>query len=107
MFPTTFTQSQDLFNDCLGFARQLPQSPRLYCRLNVKRGENSFNLQTGSPGKLPGKRKIPSHYRRDQRRRNHPGKGMPTPGKHWTGSVAPGVPVGVQIRPSFIFTSMQ
>ena len=34
-----------------------------------------------------------SDYSRDQRRRNHPGKGMPTPDNHGAGSVAPRVPL--------------
>ena len=37
-------------------------------------------LKKGSPGIFPGKRKSPSDYRRDQRRRKPPGKRMPTPG---------------------------
>ena len=41
MFPNTSTQSQDLFKDCLGFARQLSQSPGLYCRLELKISLNS------------------------------------------------------------------
>ena len=90
MFPNTSTQSQDLFKDCLVFARQLSQSPGLYCRLDLKLGENSFKLQTGKPGKFPGKRKSPRDYRRDQRRRKAPGKGMPTPVNHTVGYVAPG-----------------
>ena len=51
MFPNISTQSQDLFKDCLGFARQLSQNPESYFRLEVKLGENSFNFQTESPGK--------------------------------------------------------
>ena len=94
MFPNISTQTQDLFKDCLGFARQ--QSPGLYCRLEVKLGENYFNFQTGSPGKFSGKRKSPSDYRRGQRRRKPPGKGVPTPGNHLVGSVAPGDPTGAQ-----------
>ena len=96
MFPNTSTQSQDLFKDCLGFARQLSQNPESYFRLEVKLGENSFNFQTESPGKFPGKRKSPSDFRRDQRRRNHPGKWMPTPGNHGAGSAAPRVLLGAQ-----------
>ena len=96
MFPNTSTQSQDLFKDCLSFARQLSQSPGVYCKLEVKLGENFFKFQTGSPGKFPGKRKSPSDYRRDQRRRKPPGKGMPTPGNHGVGSVAPGDPTRAQ-----------
>ena len=57
MTPNTSTQSKDLFKDCLGFARQLSKSPEIYCRLEVKLGENSFILQTGSPGKFPGQGK--------------------------------------------------
>ena len=98
MFQNTSTLSQDLFKDCLGFARHLFLSPGLYCRLEVKLGENSFNFQTVSPGKFCGKRKSPSDYRRNQRRRNHPGKGMPAPGKHGAGSVAPGVLLEAQTR---------
>ena len=82
MFPNTSTQSQDLFKDCLGFARQLSQSHGLYCRLEVKLGENFFKLQTGSTGKFHD-----SDYRRDQRRRKPSGKGMSTPGNHGVGSV--------------------
>ena len=72
----------------LGFARQLSQRPGLYCRLEVKIGENSFNFQTGSPGNFPDKGKSPSDYKRDQRRRKPCEKGMPTPGNHGVGSVA-------------------
>ena len=96
MLPNTSTQSHDLFKDCLGFARQLSQSPGVYCRLEVKLGENSFKFQTGSPGKFPGKRKSPSNYRRDQRRKKPPGKGMPTPGNQGVSSVAPGDPTRAQ-----------
>ena len=96
MIHNTSTQSQDLFNDCLGFARQLSQSPGVYCRLEVKLGENSFIFQTGSPGKFPGKRKSPSDYRRDQRRKKPPGKGMPTPGNQGISSVAPVDPARAQ-----------
>ena len=96
MFPNISTQSQNLFKDCLGFARQLSQSPGLYCRLEVKLGENSFKFQTGSPGKFPGKRKSPSDYRKDQRRRKPPGKGIPTPGNHGLVAVAPGDPTRAQ-----------
>ena len=77
MFPNTSTQSQHLFKDCLSFTRQLSQSPELYSRQKGKIRENSFNFQTGSPGKFPRKRKSPSEYKQDQRRRKHPGKGMP------------------------------
>ena len=42
--------------------------------------------------------KSPRDYRRDQRRRVHPGKGMPTPGNPGAGSVAPGVPFEAQTR---------
>ena len=51
MIPNTSPQSQDLLQACLGFARQLFQSPGLYCRLEVKIGDESFNFQTGSPEK--------------------------------------------------------
>ena len=37
-----------------------------------------------------------SVYRRDQRRSNHPGKGLPTPGNHEAGSVAPRDPLEAQ-----------
>ena len=92
MFPNISKQSQDLFKNCLGLPRQLSQNPGLYCRLEVKLGENSnfFQFQTGRPGKFPGKRKSPSIYRRDQRRRKPPEKGMPTPGNHGVGFVALG-----------------
>ena len=63
MFPNTSTQSQDLFKDCLGFARQLSQNPGLYCKFEVKLGENSFKFETGNSGKFPGKRKSPSDYK--------------------------------------------
>ena len=92
MIHNTFTQSQDLFNDLLGFARQLSQSPRVYCRLEVKLGENSFIFQNGSPGKFPGKRKSPSNYGRDQRKKKPPGKGMFTPCNQGIRSVALGDP---------------
>ena len=55
-----------------------------------------FNFQTGGPGKLPDKRKSPSDHKRDQRRRKPPGNGIPTPGNHGLGSVAPGDPTGGQ-----------
>ena len=48
MFPNTSTQSLDQFNDCLGFARQLSQSPIVYWRLEVKLGENSFAFTPNS-----------------------------------------------------------
>ena len=54
------------------------------------------NFQTGSPGNFPDKRKSPSNYRRDQRRRKPSGKGVPTPGNHGACSVAPGDPTEVQ-----------
>ena len=54
--------------------------------MEVKLGDKSLNFHSGSPGKFPGKfpgkRKSPSDYRREQRRKNHPGKEMPTPGNH-------------------------
>ena len=80
MFPNTSTQSQGLFKDFLGFAQHFSQSPGLYCRLDVKLGENYFNFQTGSHGNFPGTWKSPSYYRRDQRKRKPPGKGVSTPG---------------------------
>ena len=92
MIPNTSTQSQDLFKDCLGFARQLSQSPRVYCKLEVKLGENSFKFETGNPGKFPDKRKSPSDFRRDQRRKNPPGKEMPAPGNQGVSSAALGDP---------------
>ena len=101
MVSSTSPQYQNLFQAC--FARHLPQSPGLYGRLEVKLGDKLFNFKTGSPGKFPVKRKSPSDYRRDQRRRKPPGKGMPTPGNHGVGSVAPGDPTIFLI---FIF-SMQ
>ena len=79
MVSNTSPQYQDLFQACLGFAMQLSQSPGLYFKLEVKLGDNSFNFQTGSPGGYPGKMKSSSDFRRDQRRRNPLGKGMPTP----------------------------
>ena len=45
MIPNTSTKSQDLFKDCLGFARQLSQSPEVYCKLEVKLGEIPLNLR--------------------------------------------------------------
>ena len=90
MIPNTSTKSQDLFKDCLGFARQLSQRPEVYCTLEVKLGENSFKFETGNPGKFPGKRKSPSDYRRDQRRKKPPGKEMTTPVNHGKSSAAPG-----------------
>ena len=62
----------------------------------MKLGDNSFSFQTGSPSRFPGKRKSPSGYRRDQRRRRPPDKGMPTPGNHGAESVAPGGPTGAR-----------
>ena len=62
MFSNPYLQYQDLFQVCLGFARQLSQIPGLYCRLKVKLGDKSFNFQTGTPGKIPGKRKSPRDY---------------------------------------------
>ena len=41
---------------------------------------------------LPKGRVLATMYRRDQRRRKPHGKGMPTPGNHGVGSVAPGDP---------------
>ena len=100
IFPNTFTQSQNVFKDCLGFAKQLSQSLGLYNRLEVKLGENSFKFQTGSHGKFPdmfpSKRKSPSYYRRDQKRKKPPGKGMPTHGNQGVSSVAPGDPTRAQ-----------
>ena len=82
MFPNTSTQSQDLFKDCLGFARQLSQNPGLYWKLEVKLGENSWQVSW--------QKEKSSDYRRDQRRKNPPGKEMPTPGNHGVFSSAPG-----------------
>ena len=125
MVSNTSPQSQKLIQASLGLARQLSQSPGLYCRIEVKLGENPFNFQTdGSPGKFPGtfpgkfpgefpgKRKSPSDYRRDPRRRNHLGKGTPpTPGNNGVGSVVPGFPTGarngIYFPPSLILSSMQ
>ena len=76
----------------------MSQSHELNCKLEVKLGENSFNFQTESPGNFPGKRKSPSKYRRDQRKRKTLGKGMPTLGNPGVGSVAPGDPTGAQKR---------
>ena len=101
---------QDLFQACLGFARKLYQRPGLYCRLEGKLRDKFFNFQTGSPGKFPGKRKSPSDYRRNQRRRKPPRKGMPTPGNHRVGSVAPGdlqETERINIFPGIILSSIQ
>ena len=98
MFSNTSTQCQDLFKDCLGFARQLSKSPGLYCRQGLKLGENSFNFQTGSPGNIPAKRKSPSNYRRDQRRRKPWGKRRPTLCNHGVGSVVPEDPIWLQVH---------
>ena len=49
MIPNTSTQSQDLFKDCLGFAKQLSQSSGVYFKVEVKLGENSFKFETGNP----------------------------------------------------------
>ena len=46
MLPNTSPQLQKLFQACLGFARQLSSSPGLFCKLEVKLEENSFNFQT-------------------------------------------------------------
>ena len=68
MVSSTYTQYQDLFQAGFAFTRQLSQSPGLYCRLEVKLGDNSINCQTRSPGRcparFPGKRKISSNYRK-------------------------------------------
>ena len=112
MIPNTSTQSQDLFKDCLGFTRQLSQNPGVYCKLEVKLGENSFKFETGNLDKFSGKMKSPSDYRRDQRREKPPGKGMPTPGNHRVSSAAPGYPTRAQkgvsnFLSSSILSSMQ
>ena len=60
MIPNTSTQSQDLFKDCLGFARQLSQSPGVYCKLEVKLGENSFNLRLEILASFLAKGKVPA-----------------------------------------------
>ena len=86
--PFLNSQSHDQLLACLGFASQLSQNPEVYCKLEVKLGDKVFSFKTRSPGNLPGKRKSLSDYRRDQRRRRSPGKGMPTPGNHGVGSVA-------------------
>ena len=65
MVSCTCPQSPGLFQACLDFARQLSQSPGLYCKLELKLGDNSFNFQTGSPGRFPVKRKSPGNYRSD------------------------------------------
>ena len=59
MIPNSSTQSQDLFKDCLGFTRQLSQSPGVYCKLEVKFGENSFKFETGNLGNFLAKEKAP------------------------------------------------
>ena len=48
MIPNISKQTQDLFKDCLGFAKQLFQSPGVFCKLEVKLGENSFKFETGN-----------------------------------------------------------
>ena len=68
----------------------------MYCKLKVKLGENSFKFETGNPVKFPGKRKSPSDYRRNQRRKKPPGKGVPTPGNHRVSYLAPGDPTKAQ-----------
>ena len=75
---------------------QLSQSPGLYCKLEVKLGVNSFKFETGNSGKFPGKRKSPSDYRRDQKRKKPPGKEMPIPGNPGVCSAAPGGPTRAQ-----------
>ena len=61
MFPNTSTQSQDLFKD--RFAKDsCPRVLDYIADWEVKLGENSFNFQTGNPGKFPGKRKSPGDY---------------------------------------------
>ena len=81
MFTNTSTQSQDLFKDCLGFARHLSKSPGLYCRLEIKLGKKSFNFQTRN---FPAKRKSPSDYRRDQKIRETWWKGDAYSWKPWS-----------------------
>ena len=92
MIPHTSQQSQDHFQDCLGFARQLSKSPGVYCRLEVKVGENSFFFQTE---KIPGKRKSPSDYRRDFRGKQPLGV-TTTPGEKGVG--APGRSKGALLK---------
>ena len=58
MFPNISKQSQDLFKNCLGLPGQLSQNPGLYCRLEVKLGENYFNFQTEKPGNFLAKGKV-------------------------------------------------
>ena len=101
MISSTSPQYQDLFQACLGFASQLSKSPGLNCRLEVKLGDKSFNFQTGSTGKVPGKKKCPSDYKRVQRRRKPPRKGMPTSGNYGVGSVSPVDSTGAQNKKIF------
>ena len=96
MILNTSYQSKNIFHACIGFARQLSQSPGVYCRLEVKLQDKFFSFQTKSSGNFPGKRKSPSDNRRDQIRRNLPRKLRPTSGNHGVSSVAPGVPTGAQ-----------
>ena len=78
MFPNTSTQSQDhALASKDGCSRALDY-------IVDQEIENSFKSKTENPGKFPGKRKSPSDYRRD-RKRKPPGKGMPTPGNHEVG----------------------
>ena len=70
----------------------------LILRTGGKTWRLSCKFPDWSLGKFPGKRKSLMDYRRDQRKRNHPGKEMPTPGNHDAGSVSPGVPLGAQTR---------
>ena len=96
MIPNTSTQIPGPIQRLPWFLRQLSQSPGVYCKLEVKLGENSFTFQTGSPGKFPGKRKSHSDYRRDPRRRKRGGNGVPTPGNQGVSSTAPGDPTRAQ-----------
>ena len=60
MIPNTSSQFQDLFKDCLGFARQMSQIPGVYLKLEVKLGENSFKFEAGNPGSFLAKGKVPA-----------------------------------------------
>ena len=72
-------QCEDLFQACHGFARQLSKSHAVYCRLEVKLVDKSFNFRTGSPGKFPGKGKVQATTGKTREEGNLLKRGIPTP----------------------------
>ena len=95
------------FNSCLGFTRQLSQSPGVYCRLEVKLEDKFFVSRLEVLAIFRAKGKVERLQERLEKKK----KGcLQLVTMKYIGSVAPGDPYKStqwNISPSFILSSMQ